>query len=109
MKFYKIILFVSIILAIYSDDCDFGTKADSKKDCDKLDKITGYPYCCFIKGKDQNGNSDAKICAPLTKNEYDNIKDYKKTLENAGAEIKKIDCKSIYLELSIFSFIFLLL
>ena len=106
MKLYKIILFVSIILSIYSDNC--GGKADSRKDCDKLDKLTGYPYCCFIKGKDQNGD-EAKICMPLTQANYDNIKDYKKSLEDGGAKIKKIDCKSIYLELSILSFIFLLL
>ena len=108
MKFYKIILFASIILTIYSDTCQLGTKGDSKKDCDKLDKLTDHPYCCFIKGKDQNGD-EAKICAPLTKTEYDNIKDFKKSLESGGAKIKKIDCKSIYLELSILSFIFLLL
>ena len=109
MKFYKIILFVSIILTIYSEDCEIGdVEADSIKDCDKLDKITGYPYCCFLKGKNQNGE-ETKTCAPLTKNEYDNIKDYKKGLEALGAKIKKIDCKSIYLELSILSFIFLLL
>ena len=108
MKFYKIILFASIILSIYSATCGSTTNPDSRKDCDKLDKVTGLPYCCFVKGKDTNGN-EFKNCFPLSKDQYDNIKDYKKASEKLGGKIKKIDCKSIYLELSILSFIFLLL
>ena len=108
MKFYEIILFASIILSIYSDLCGIAINPDSRKDCDKLEKTTSFPYCCFIKGKDAEKN-EVKNCSPISQNDYDNIKEYKKTLEKLGGSIKKIDCKSIYLELSILSFIFLLL
>ena len=105
MKFYKIILFASIILSIYSDLCGIAIDPNSRKDCDKLEKTTAFPYCCFIKGKDAEGN-EVKNCYPISQEKYDNIKDYKKTL---GDSIKEIDCKSINLDLSILSFIFLLL
>jgi hypothetical protein len=107
MKFYNIILFASLILYISSSDCD-GKDAESAKDC--KDKTSAYTdgHCCFIKGKDKDGNS-ASMCISLEKSEYDNIKDYIKSLEDQGANVKKLDCKSIYLELSILSFILLLL
>ena len=108
MKFY-IIIFVSLILSIYSGDaCDpeYST-GSSAKDCNKLEKLSGHPYCCYLKGK-ANGNTKEN-CIPLAKNEYKNIKDYIKNIEKQDVTVKKLDCKSINLELSILSFIFLLL
>ena len=49
------------------------------------------------------------MCISVTKNDYDNIKEYKKSLEGQGYVVDKLDCKSIYLELSLLSFILLLL
>jgi hypothetical protein len=108
MKFY-IIIFVSLILSIYSGNtCDVEhSTGSSAKDCNKLEKLSGYPYCCYFKLTDDEG--ERKGCMPLTKNDYDNIKDYIKKAENEGATVKDLDCKSIYLELSILSFILLLL
>jgi len=108
MKFY-IIIFISLILSICSaDTCDpEKSKASSVKDCDKLEKLNGYPYCCYFKGKDEDG--ERETCLPLTKDNYDNIKDYIKEFEKDGGKVKKLDCKSFYLELSVLIFIFLLL
>ena len=46
-------------------------------------------HCCYAKGKDKAGTSVSR-CISLNKSEYDQIKDYIKTLENQGYEIKKI-------------------
>jgi len=109
MKFYNIILFASLILYILSDECEGKESASSKKDCKDL-KTDGYK-CCFIKVKDKDGESSG--CTTVSKENYDNIKDYIKKWEEEGKsedlKIKKLDCKSIYLELSVLSFILLLL
>jgi len=107
MKFYKIVLFASLILSIYSDDgCDPDDSSVSKaKDCNKHDS-TGR-HCCYYKVKKDGDTKNG--CLPLTQTQYDNIKDFIKTYKDAGYEVKKLDCKSIYLELSILSFILLLL
>ena len=108
MKFYNIILFASLILYIFSIQCDGKGEAGSSDDCKDLPIGTGYSNCCFVKGK--KDSEDVATCIPLTKNQYDNIKDYIKELEEDGStDVKKLDCKSIYLELSILSFILLLL
>jgi len=109
MKFY-IIIFVSFLLSIYSaEKCDVErSSGSSAKDCNKYEKEDGFPYCCYYKIKGDDGENEG--CIPLTKDNYDKIKDYIKTIENnEHVDIKKLDCKSIYLELSILGFIFLLL
>ncbi len=108
MKFYKIILFASLILCILSSECSEKTSAEKAKDCKDLKTSESDGHCCYAKGKDKAGTSVSR-CISLNKSEYDQIKDYIKTLENQGYEIKKLDCKSIYLELSVLSFILLLL
>jgi hypothetical protein len=108
MKFYNIILFASLILYILSSACSDKESAESSDDCKNLSTSKADGHCCFVKGKDLN-KKDISRCISLEKSEYDNIKDYIKSLENQGAEVKKLDCKSIYLELSILSFILLLL
>ena len=109
MKFYKIIIFVSLILAIESVICGIEVKASSVKECNEnFDKSNSNPYCCYIKGKDKNKNK-IKGCISLSQYQYDHIKDVIKSYKDQGDKIKKIDCKSIYLGLSILRFIFLLL
>jgi len=120
MKFYQIILFVSLFLYIYSDGEPTGTEtgdssqkvcngkvsANSVNDCKGLKNSD--PYCCFVKGT--LAGQSTKTCIPLEKDEYDNIKDFiKKTEKEQNADIDKLDCKSIYLELSILCIILLLL
>ena len=48
-------------------------------------------------------------CVIVNKDNYDNIKEFIENLEDQGYEVKKLDCKSNYLELSILIFILLLL
>ena len=107
MKFYNIILFASLILYILSSDCD-GKDAESAKDCKDLTSAHTDGKCCFIKGVDVNKNS-VSACFSLKKSDYDDIDAFIKSYEDKGADIDKVDCKSIYLELSILSFILLLL
>lgn len=106
MKFYQIILFVSLILYIYSEDKECGGDASSAKDCKDLKVEEGY-HCCYVKGK-QN-NKEVSMCIPVSQAHYDKIKDYIKELKDGGAEVKKLDCKSYYLKFSILSFILLFL
>ena len=111
MKFYTFILFASLIIfSISGDDFDdhgcTDKSAESAKDCKDI-KITGY-HCCYLKGKDKDG--DFNGCTVITDTQYNNIKDTIKEWEkHDDTDIKKLDCKSIYLELSILIFIFLLL
>jgi hypothetical protein len=109
MKFYNIILFASLILYIYSDSaCNSKTSADKAKDCKDLATSDAEDYCCYAKGKDENKQSLSR-CVTITKENYNKIKDYIKSLEDKGYEVKKLDCKSSYLELSVLSIILLLL
>ena len=107
MKFYTFILFASLIILSISDDsaCD-GKDADSAKDCKDI-KISNS-HCCYLKAKDEDGKSHS-MCYSITDDQYNKIKDHIKEMEKGGGKVKKLDCKSIYLELSILSFIFLLL
>ncbi len=109
MKFYNIILFASLILCIYSQSaCDSKTQASKAKDCKDLQTTNSEDHCCYAKGKDEN-SKDISGCVTVTKENYDKIKDFIKSLKDKGYEVKKIDCKSIYLKLSVLSFILLLL
>ncbi len=124
MKFYNIILFASLILCILSQDdnvedlpgdkvvedpCEKKDPASSKEDCFNL-KTNKYK-CCYTKVKSNEG--EAAFCTSVSKSEYDNIKDYIKSWEeedkSGNLDVKKLDCKSIYLEISVLSFILLLL
>ena len=111
MKLYKIILFSSLILSIYSrNDCtlDIDLEASSPKDCEKLELVEGTTYCCFLKGT--VGGTKTGACISLGKAEYKDIDGTIDLIEEDGfIKVDKLDCKSIYLELSILSFIFLLL
>jgi hypothetical protein len=106
MKFYTFILFASLIFLSKSDDngCD-EKSAESSKDCKDI-KVTGY-HCCYLKAKDDEDEYNG--CTLITDTQYNNIKDTIKEWEKDGGDVKKLDCKSIYLELSILIFIFLLL
>lgn len=69
------------------------------------DKNSRYEYCCYLE------DGDDKSCVPLTKYQYENIKDYAKIQKLTGpvSEDAKIDCKSLYLEISLLSILLLLL
>lgn len=92
-----------------SDECEQKTSASSKKDCKDLQ--TSEYKCCYFKVKSNSGEESG--CTSVTKTGYDNIKDYIKEWEeedkSLNVKVKKLDCKSIYLELSVLSFILILL
>lgn len=107
MKFYNIILFASLFLCTLSEDdnCILKENASSAKDC--KDIKTSFYKCCYYKGK--LDDEDYSRCIPLLKEQYDDIKATIKEIEKEGGDVKKLDCKSYYLELSLLSFILLLL
>ena len=106
MKIFTVL--ISILLLTYINTADTycngyeGKKAD---DCKELKKALSDDYCCYLKSK--KGDDTAEMCVEITKDNYNNIKDYIKTLEkNAdGAKVKKLDCYSVYLTGSLLSLI----
>ena len=109
MKSLEIIIVLCLIIFTYQD-CDQGNGV-KKEDCkaENLDEVTekklGYEYCCYVE------DGDDKECVPLTKYQYKNIKDFVKLqkLTYPYSEDTKIDCKSLYLEISLLSILLLLL
>ena len=102
MKIYQIVIALSLIIFSYQV-CEGSTK---KEDCKLSDEEKKqYDYCCFVE------DGDKKHCEGLTKYQYKHIKDYGKMMMLAGqaGEDTKIDCNSIYLQLSIISSLLLLL
>ena len=57
----------------------------------------------------KDGSNEAKTCVPLTDAQYKDIKQTIKEFEEEGGEVKKLDCKSIYLQFSLISLLFLIL
>lgn len=113
MKILTLILVLIMIKMIFliSNFCDSSkTGSESKNECHNAK--TGDGYCCFIEAPKSNPSSG---CISLTKYRYDHIDvivNYFKIFggNNADTEDKdlKIDCKSFYLEISLFLLILLL-
>ena len=112
-------LLAVLILSLYccqekEEYCDTDIKANGIDDCKnlKLDEEEMYK-CCFAEGKG-NGQTE-KNCWPVTKGEYDEIKDFIKTLESeakkdAGFDVEySVDCSSNYIIISLLSLILLFL
>ena len=108
MKYLEIIIVLCLIIFTYQK-CDDGTK---KEDC-KAEKLSsgekegGAEYCCYVEGVITKNT----VCMPLKKYQYNNIKDYIKFAKLIGGSSNdiKIDCKSLYLGISLLSFLLLLL
>ena len=110
MKSLEIIIVLCLIIFTYQA-C--GGPANKKEDCKAenlgtSEKDKGYEYCCYAEI-----NDNAKGCLALSKYQYENIKDYIKNFKlNAEVPVSedtKIDCKSLYLEISLLSILLLLL
>ena len=103
MKFFELIIVLCLIIFTYQDCNDNNKKEDCKLSDD--DKKRGYEYCCFVE------DGDSKDCIGLTKYQYKHIKDYVKMmrLEGDASEDATIDCKSLYLQISLLSILLLLL
>ena len=100
-------ILVSILLLTYintSSECE-GTKGKKADDCKDLKKDDSEGYCCYIKSK--KGDDTAEGCVEISKDNYNNIKDFIKTMEKDadGAKVKKLDCYSVYLTGSLLSLI----
>ena len=100
----------------YLDKGDCNDKEDVSKvsECEKLD-AGDYFKCCFVKTKDKDLGEHTS-CEPITKENYDKIKDYikqyKKDLkeeEGLSSVDVSINCGSNYIIISALSLILLLL
>lgn len=109
MKVFQLITFLCLIIYAYQQ-CTKGREA-KKEDCtaDKLssdEKKVGREYCCFAK------QGDTTSCVALTKYKYENIKDYIKLsslmAQTSTEEDISIDCKALYLQISLLSILLLL-
>lgn len=103
MKFFELIILLCLIIFTYQHCEDESTKENCK--LTDHDKEEGYDYCCFVE------DGDSKNCVGLTKYQYKHIKDYAKLqrLEGGASEDSTIDCKSLYLQISLLSILLLLL
>lgn len=109
-KIYQLVVLLVSLLYIYSseDNC-YEEDVSKKSKChDKTVKDSGY-YCCYIKSKDNDGTYAG--CIELSKEEKNDIKKYIEEIESEEGEgdIQSLDCKSSFIELGLFSLIFLLL
>ena len=105
-KIYQILILLISLLYIYSESCE-EINVSKKSTChDKTVESSGE-FCCYIKSK-YNGET-ATGCISLLKENKDNIKDFIKEMEKQGGKVKSLDCKSSFIEVGLFSLIFLLL
>ena len=103
-----IILLISILYIYSSSENCFEEDVKSKSTChDQTDESAGF-YCCYLKAKFDGETGTG--CIPLSKAQKDDIGSYIKNMEKASdADVKSLDCKSSFMELGLFSLIFLLL
>ena len=121
MKSIYICLLLYSLIFIYCSDkrsCDdVDSGVSSGKDCQNYDLTESTSHCCFLKMsmKVLDVSADYARCWEVTQEQYEHIKTVIKTLENEcnsnniDCTVKKLECKSSYLSLSIFSLILLLL
>ena len=93
---------------------------DLSSGCENLKVGKGYYKCCLFEAEadqaiDDDGSKTIKSCFPITKADYDDIKDYIKNYENnvknkenIEADVS-IDCASNYVMISLLSLIILFL
>ncbi len=110
MKFYQILILISLILLINSADfCDLEVQATKPEDCANLIKASRTNYCCYFKGmwkgKTYNGN-----CMDITPIPYNEMKEYIEEMnKEEGYDIQSLDCKSSYMQIGILYLILLFL
>ena len=113
-------LFLVILPMLYSlqegdTECENKANPKSKKDCNGLGVGDKYK-CWYVKSshkEDDGSKKQEEECEPISKADYDRIKDYIKEQEETWKaielDIEKYDCNSTYLLISIMSLIVLLL
>jgi hypothetical protein len=106
MKTFQLLALLCLIIYTYQT-CE--KRHANKEECkaenlDDEEKKTAE-YCCFSKGGEDDGS-----CSPYTKYQYKHIKDLIKYGRLNGADDDySIDCKSLYLQISLLSLLLLLL
>ena len=105
MRSLLFMIMAILLLSCVNSKCQGKEEASSVKDCKGKTLEEGYKYCCYVDAGD-----DDKVCVPLTQDNYDNIKDYiKKIEEGENVKIKNLDCKSNYLKFCLISLLVILL
>ena len=119
MKKALFLLLAALLISQYSCDdeedsgCEKFVGVSGKKDCNNRKDKDAY-RCCYVKAKGKiDGKKETKeYCMSIDETNYNRIKDYIKEMEKAGEssdlDIKKFDCNSNYLLISIMSLILLL-
>ena len=131
MRKFLFVLFVALLISQYYcedellkggedlGDC-YKENVSKDKDCKDLNVGKGYHKCCLwdyetVYPDDPEEDEKGKICLPITKIQYEKIKDFidarKKAEKDDGASKAElsIKCGSNYIIISIISFISLLL
>ena len=119
MKVLHVLLIILLVSIYKAQKCNStDPKPEQPKDCYNRDKsIDNQHRCCYIYEKYflMGGLEKGKSCTPLTKIEFNNIKDviksYKEAIEKMGGIIDtfEINCFSNYLYISLLSLMMLLL
>ena len=103
MRSLLFMIMAILLLSCVNSKCG-EKKANSVKDCKGETPEEGYKYCCYVDAGD-----DGKACLALTQDDYDNIKDYIKKIEEDNVKVKSLDCKSNYLKFCLISLLVILL
>lgn len=107
-KINQLIILLISILYIYSSGICLEEDVSSKSTCHDQTDESADLYCCYLKAKFDGETGTG--CIPLSKAQKDDIGSYIKNMEKASdADVKSLDCKSSFMELGLFSLIFLLL
>ena len=114
MKKYTILFCAILIFFVECDKGCEGTSASSANDCQNLNITeSDKDYCCYMYYKADNG--EAKVCTEMAKVSYENIDmfidEFEKNekIAKVNGKVKKLDCNSHYLKISLLSLLLILL
>ena len=103
MKTFQILALLCLIIYTYQR-CGGETKENCKVENLSDDEKKTAEYCCFVKG-----GWDGDECEAYSKYQYKHIKEIIKNARLGGLEDYSVDCKSLYLQISVLSLLLLLL
>ena len=110
MKTIQIIIFTFFIIYI-QNKCDIDYGINKPSDCHSRELSSTEKqhnkYCCYLYYT--HDGKESKECSCTSQEEYDKIDDTIKQYEEFfGIKIKSLDCKSTYLQLGLFSLLFII-
>ena len=120
MKKALILLMAILLLNLSISESCKNDNASKAEDCEKLEAGEGFYKCCYYETdwKSSEGKGTKKGCEPITKDQYDNIKDYIKKIENGDFDDDEdsdveldvsVDCGSDFIVFSLLALILLFL